>query len=64
MAAAEQVTSQSGLAALKPVAKEAPAFEALYAVKGQGDVSYQSQVMDIRPRASPKDWSQDPAPSN
>ena len=64
MAAAEQVSSPTGLSALKTVASGSRAFEALYAVKGQGDVSYQSQVLAVRPRASPVDWSQDPSPAS
>lgn len=62
VAAAEQVSSADGLNALKPVAKASPAFEALYAVTGEGDVNFQSHTISTRPRAAPKDWSQDPTP--
>lgn len=62
VAAAEQVSSPDGLKTLKSVAKTSQAFEALYAVKGEGDVNFQSQTVAVRPRAAPKDWSQDPTP--
>lgn len=62
IAAAEQITSADGLNGLKSTAQASPAFEALYAVKGEGDVNFQSHAIAVRPRASPKDWSQDPSP--
>lgn len=64
VAAAEQVSSADGLNALKSAAKTSQAFEALYAVKGEGDVNFQSHTVSIRPRAAPKDWSQDIPPGS
>ncbi|MCI3135506.1 hypothetical protein [Phenylobacterium aquaticum] len=61
VAAAEQVSSAEGLKALKSVAKTSPAFEALYAVTGEGDVNFQSHTLSMRPRSAPRDWSQDPS---